>query len=457
MTPSFRRALLIAAGISMSTTAPSRAADLDGDALAFVNALAQGRFVEAGQRFDATMAAAMPTPVLAQTWQKVQSQVGAFQNTLGARREALGAHTAVLVRSRFAQATLDVKLVFDGSGKIAGLFFVPAQGPDTAAAEVWSLPAYADAARFREVDVVVGSAWPLPGKLTLPLGLVAAGGPVGGGKAPALVLVHGSGPQDLDETLGPSKPFKDLAVGLASRGVAVLRYDKRTRVHGARLAREVTGFTLDDETVNDAVLAVELLAGRPEVDPARIFVLGHSLGGTAAPRIAARSGKVAGLVVLAGGTRPLGDTVVDQLTTIALLDGKIDEAEARQIEQAKAFRAAAAAPDLRPDATLDLLGARLPGSYLLDLRAYHPAELAATLAVPMLVLQGGRDYQVTRADFAVWQRALGGKKNATLRLLEALDHRFVAGTGPSRPADYGHLGHVDAAVIEAIARFVAHP
>lgn len=421
--------------LAMTISLPASAADLATKATAVVNAIAQGKSAEAAKSFDATMSTALPPDKLAATWAQVEAQAGAFEGTGATRQENLGAYTAVFVRCRFAAAELDAKVVYDKAGKIAGLFFVPPSEP----AAPWSLPPYADAATFREIDVTVGKDWPLAAKLTLPANVK--------GKVAAVVLVHGSGPHDLDETIGPNKPFQDLATGLASRGIAVLRYDKRTKTHGARLAKEVPAFTLDHETIDDAVAALELLATRPEIDASRLYVAGHSLGGTAAPRIAERSKKAAGIVVLAGSTRALGDLVVDQLAYLG--------ADAAQLAGAEAFRKAASSPTLKATDSLDLLGAKLPGSYLLDYRTYDPAKTAAALPGRVLVLQGGRDYQVTVAkDFEGWKRGLAGKKNATFRVFDSLNHLFQAGEGPSKPAEYERGGHVDAGVVEALAVWI---
>ncbi len=137
--------------------------------------------------------------------------------------------------------------------------------------------------------------------------------PKGEGPFPAIVLVHGSGPNDRDETIGPCKPFRDLAQGLSSQGIAVLRYEKRTKAHPAALALLPGGITVKEETVDDAAAAVGLLAAHEKIDPKRIFVLGHSLGGSLLPRIAAVRGDIAGLVSLAGSTRPLEDLLLEQV------------------------------------------------------------------------------------------------------------------------------------------------
>src|SRR2546425_10392277 len=121
------------------------------------------------------------------------------------------------------------------------MFMLPGEVP-------WTRPAYSKPDAFRESEVTVGAdQWKLPGTLTVPTG----SGPFTG-----IVLVHGSGPNDRDETIAATKVFKDLAEGLASRGVAVLRYEKRTRQYGARVA-SMQGLTVDDETVTDAARALE--------------------------------------------------------------------------------------------------------------------------------------------------------------------------------------------------------
>ena len=123
-------------------------------------------------------------------------------------------------------------------------------------------------------------------------------------------------PQQWDETLGPNKPFQDLAWGLANRGIAVLRYDKRTKVHGGKMGGN-KNLTVREETIDDALLAVKLLRSRSDIDPKRIFILGHSLGGMLAPRIGAEDQSLAGLIILAGSTRPLPEVAREQLEYIA--------------------------------------------------------------------------------------------------------------------------------------------
>jgi uncharacterized protein len=410
--------------------------------------LAARQFDPIVAHFDETMTSAMPAAKLAEFWDGLIGQVGAFQSITGTRVQALQGYQVVLVTSKFEKTTLNVKWVFDSKSRIAGFFVVPVETDAP-----WTPPDYAKPASFHEQQITVGSApWQLPGTLTLP------NESKGAGPFPAVVLVQGSGPHDQDETIGANKPFKDIAWGLASRNIAVVRYNKRTLQHGKEMMASGTGLTVNEETVDDARSAVALLAKRPEIDPRRIFVLGHSLGGMLAPRIAQGDAQVAGLVILAGNTRPFEQMAVEQIKYIAGLNGKIPPEAQKQIDAAEQSAKEIESPTLAADAKVNFLGTTIPGSYFLDLRGYHPAEVAAQLKIPMLVLRGERDYQVTSEDFNGWKNALAGKPEITLKVYPGLFHLFMPssspGTGLGTPADYQKPGHVVEPVIGDIASWI---
>lgn len=296
-----------------------------------------------------------------------------------------------------------------------------------------------------EHEVFLGAApTALAGTLTLP---------AGGGPYPGVVLVHGSGPHDRDESIGPNRPFRDLAAGLAARGIGVLRYEKRTRTYPMSYANRA--FTVDDETVDDALAAVELLRATRQIDPRRIVIVGHSLGGMLAPRMAERDSTLAGIVLLAGATNEsLLEMVERQMRHLRTLPGADTAALDRQTELLAPLMARIRALTPADSASTELLlGA--PAAYWLDLHAYDPLATAARLSVPMLVLHGARDYQVSSAGFDAWREALAGRANVSFRLYPGLNHLFIAGEGPGGPSEYAVPGHVSDAVIGDIAEWIA--
>jgi dienelactone hydrolase len=403
--------------------------------------LAAGRAAPVAARFDEAMAAAMTIEQLGELWQGLEGQIGAFQAQKAARVEKKDGFEVVTVTCAFARASVEVRVVLDAQGRIAGLFVRPA------AAEESPPPPYAVKDRIVERELPVGEGrWALPGTLTLPAAAE---------RVPAVVLVHGSGPNDRDETIGPNKPFRDLAHGLGSLGVAVLRYEKRTRYHGSALAAELgDALTVKEETIDDAVAAARALRGVAEVDAARIFVAGHSLGGTVIHRIALAAPEARGFVVLAGVTRPLEDVYLGQVEYITGVDGTVSGTEAELRERARVQ--VARVKTLAPGATVAArdLPLGIPVPYWLDLAAHPPTTLGAE-ARPILVLYGDRDYQVTAEDFAGWERLLAGKPNATLKRYPALNHLFIAGSGKSTPSEYLQPGYVAEEVVRDIAAWVA--
>lgn len=408
-------------------------------ARSFVDLVAGGQYEQAFELFTPQMKAAMPTERLRATWNSLIAQAGPFQRQVATSVTPRGVLSVVIVTCAFERATFDVQVTVNPANLVGGLGIRPA-----AQAVTYERPAYANPDAYRESEVTVGTGeWALPGTLTMPV----AAGPV-----PAVVLVHGSGPGDRDATVGQIKAFKDLALGLASRGIAVLRYDKRTRVHADRM-RDLASLTVKEETIDDASAAVRLLRNTPGVDSNRIVVLGHSLGGMLVPRIAAADAPVAGFVVMAGAARPLTQALIEQARYLADADGAISAEEKAQLGEIE--QAVARVTALRPEDASSperIFGA--PASYWLDLRGYDPPAAAVQVTQPMLVLQGERDYQVTMDEFSRWKSALAHRTDVVFRSYATLNHLFVAGTGKSVPAEYNTPGHISEAVVRDIATWI---
>lgn len=400
-----------------------------------------GDFEAAARNFNAAMKTALPPAKLSSLWTTLQEQVGAYKHQTGVRISRNIPYTIVSVTCDFVQAPIDIQVTYSEDGKVAGLFFIPTQ-----AHAKYRLPDYALSGTYIEKETIVGSSeWALSATLTLP---------TGEGPFPALVLVHGSGPQDRNESYGPNKPFQDLAVGLASRGIAVLRYEKRTLQHTAKIVLLKDRITVKEEVIDDALAAVKLLRGRPEIEPHRIFVLGHSLGGMLLPRIGQADSGIAGLIVLAGNTRPLEDLILDQFNYLFSIDGALSKEEKIQLDTIKAQAARVKGSALSDSTPLNQLPLGVPGHYWLDLRGYRPQETAKNLKIPMLIMRAERDYQVTAADFIGWRTALAKRPDVDFKSYPKLNHFFIEGEGKITPAEYDLAGNVASPVIEDIAAWI---
>lgn len=400
-----------------------------------VEMMRAGRFEALADLFAPPMAAVVSAATVRDGWNGEIAKIGEIREIGTPALEPVDTdRTRVVVPVTGTAGAITVRIVVDTAGRLHGLRLAAPAESD------WTPPGYAGRRRFTEQEVTLGSGpQAVPGTLTLPRG---------GHRHPAVVLVA-SGPADRDATVGPNRPFQDLAWGLAARGIAVLRFDKIGFTHGG--AESADGFTMVDEYVPHAVSAVRLLLARSDIDPYRVFLAGHSGGGKAVPRIAAAEPRVAGIAILAGDTVPLPRAVLRVFDHVAAVTPGQDMGATL----AQTTRRAAATVAVTPETpTADLLFG-WPASYWLDLRDYDQVATAAALDKPILLVQGGRDYQVTAEDdLPQWESGLEGR--ATIRVHESLDHMLFAGAGPSAPADYLRPGqHVDAAVIDDLATWIA--
>lgn len=428
-------ASVLAASLAIAGTSHAQTADPAALAQQALDALDAGHYAQVEQLFGPQMAAAVPADKLQAIWESLPAQMGNAKGREQAQVSAQGDTHFVQIPLHFEKAELVAKFAIDASGKIVGFLIQPAQSTSPA-------PAVAADANFSERDFSVGDGErALPGTLAMPKG---------NGPFPAVVLVHGSGPQDRDEAIGPNKPFLDIARTLAAQGIAVLRYDKRTKARPQDFAGG--NFGVDDETTNDAVIAVDALRKTDDIDPKRIFVLGHSQGGMLAPRIAAVSGHVAGLILMAAPTRPLLDILIEQNRRLAALnDGKIDDAERAAInaiiEQVRITR------DPKTAATSPTVMGQ-PAGYWRSIEAVDAVSEAQQVRLPMLLLQGARDIQVVDADWQNWRDAFADDADATFKLYPKLNHLGIAGEGEGSLAEYQQPGHVDAHLLTDVAAWV---
>ncbi|WP_330946463.1 alpha/beta fold hydrolase [Thermomonas sp. LB-4] len=427
--------LAFATSLALAAGASAQAADPAAIARQALDRMDAGDYAQVERSFGEKMAAAVPADKLKAVWESLPAQVGKATGRGEPAVSAQGGATLVRIPLHYEKAELVATFAIDGDGRITGFLVQPAQAATPA-------PAVAADAPYLERQLMVGT-----GERALPATLAL---PKGDGPFPAVVLVHGSGAHDRDETIGPNRPFLDIARGLAAQGIAVLRYEKRTRARPQDFAGGVPG--VDEETTFDAVHAVDALRKAEGIDPKRVFVLGHSLGGMMAPRIAAMSGHVAGLVLLAAPARPLLDIVIEQNRRLAVLDdGKTSDAERDAInalvQQVRSVRDAAT-----DAAAKGPMG--LSAGYWRSADGVDAVAEAQRVNLPMLVLQGARDIQVVDADWQRWKGAFHDDPAVAFKLFDRLNHLGIAGDGDGSLAEYQQPGHVDATLIDEVAAWI---
>ena len=301
--------------------------------------------------------------------------------------------------------------------------------------------------------IIIGenTKYPVNGLLTLPMDTTK---PV-----PAVVFVHGSGSSNMDEKVGKLTPFKDLAEGLAKHGIASIRYDKRSFAHGFKMLKDKSRpITVKEETIEDAILATELLRKDSRIDPGKIFIIGHSMGGMLAPRIDAEGGDYRGLILMAGTPRKLEEVLIEQNEEVlSELKGLAKWLIRKQVQKLR--KTFAGLYDLSDEeATKKKVGGGTTLYYFKEMGEHAVSDYLSTMEKPMLIMQGKKDFQVKAdKDFAMYQDLLKDKSNVTFKLYENLNHAFVPsvyGSIMKANKEYNIEQHVGEEVITDIADWI---
>lgn len=393
------------------------------------------------KEFDDTVKKSLSIDLLKQAYTQTEFRYGKFIE-IGETQayDARGYHVTG-TQVKHEKGSFTIEITYGSNGKILGFYFKP---PKTANKDANESPSYSLKDKFTAKDVEIGSKYKLKGKLTIPNN---------GDKFPALILVHGSGPNDMDETIGPNKPFRDIAEGLSSQGIAVLRYNKRTLEYGAEIAQNDTNFTLVDEVIDDVEQAYQYLLTEEKIDKAKIFVLGHSLGGYSIPLIAQRLPYVAGFVILAGSNQPLEDKIYEQYHYISKLPNN-QGINQEILQVVGSLRDKIKKGDYTDQTPRDSMLMGISPAYWRFLTNYKPLEIIRGIDKPILVLQGGRDYQVTINEFEEWKKALANNSRAEFKLYEDLNHLFITGKGMATPDEYMQQGFVSEQVTKDIGQWI---
>lgn len=374
--------------------------------------------------------------ILEQSWISITKELGECKGILSTNHKEVQGKDFVIVMLDYDTLALKVTFSFDQSGKISNLSALYAPLPSEQVEALQS-------DKFNRTSVQIGdSKYSLDGELVIPKSST---------DVPAVILVHGSGSHDMNETFGGAgnTPFADLAHGLAERGIASIRYNKRYFQYPQTVPERVTVW---DEVINDVNAAIELARKTDGIDKNQIFIIGHSLGGMLSPEIAKENPDLAGFVSLGGSPRKLEDIILDQnKAAISAMNNTDEDKQAvldtviKMVGQVKALTSEG------PHETI----LSLNSEYWLSLKETNPQNFVNTLTVPMLFLQGDADFQVSpEKDFALWKAILKKNKNVKFKLYPGLNHFFIKSSGKMNLSDYNTKAQVEEQVIVDIAQWI---
>ncbi|MHB1462240.1 MAG: alpha/beta hydrolase [Armatimonadota bacterium] len=446
-------AVMMASGCAKSTLAPK--------ANAMIDALAKSDYSAATIDVNADMKNTMSAETLKTVWTGLTAKSGAFISQNSFNQIKRNGVTTVFILCKFEKAAWVMEITFDPKDEIIGLRY---NLPEKNASEPVKAPAYAQKDRFDERSVSFKSGEGKSKDFTLRVGNAnTASGvsfqngvktieatlsvPHGEGPFPVVILV----PDTFIEgarNLGVAKPLQDIAWGLASQGIAALRYDNTlsNRQH-------VKSWTVNEEVIDDVAAAMKSIQNEKTIDKHRIYVLGHGLAGYLAPRMGRDHQQIAGLIVMAGMARPLEDVISGSEKYKALaLEPTVSDYTKKSLLQLS--QEVARVKTIEPSSNASTVVLGLPVSYWRDLQGYSAVAVAKGLKQPMLIMLGGRDYIATNADLKLWKQLSASRANVAVKLYPDLNQLFISGKGMATPIEYGIYGNVPQQVVSDICGWI---
>lgn len=401
-----------------------------------VMALTQHQYTRCYKLFSKKVKKAVPKRALKIGWKQLEKTNGSFVRTGKTSTRSNDGILTTTFPFHFEKSRVNLYISVSEKSEIIGFRFSGTQ---------YEIPSWVEDRAFGKERITVKTdTFELEGELMLPPDC---------DQCPIVVLVHGSGPVDMDGTLGPNKFLLDMAYGLSLNGVGTIRYTKRTKKYGKSFL-EADSFTLYDETIADAVSAIKLAKSYEFIDTNRVFVLGHSLGAYAAPLIAKESNNLAGVVMLAGPYRPLYQIVPEQFEFIYGIDGDLTKKEREILERGRQEILLIEGKESEAE-ELNVLGGEKMLSYYRGLIDYHPDSTIKDLDCPVLIIQGDRDYQVRHeTEFARYQSSLSDEEHVYFKLVPGLNHLMIYGTAPSEPSEYSIPEHMTLETVRLISDWV---
>ena len=390
----------------------------------FINSLLiEKNYSKSYSYFDETVKTKISETLLKETVEKLETQLGQFKSIIETNNDK----ETYFYYSNFEKMKLDIKINFNQNNKVVGFFFVPHK-------EFKKENSLGKDLNIKSNNIELKGTLLVPESLNL---------------KKIVIFVHGSGPNDRDETIFENKPFKDIAENLYSKGISSYRFDKRTLSNPESFNDKST---IDDEVTNDIINIVTYFKNDSQFSNYEIIVLGHSLGAYLLPRIANKSNQISKIILLAANSRPLDKLIIEQYEYLYKLTPTQELKDA--LQKVKEQTALLNSKVFNLNTTKENLPLNLSANYWKSIIDYKPIKEIQKVKIPILILQGERDYQVTMKDFKLWKTNLKDNKKASFISYPKLNHLFMSGEKPSDPKEYAIKGIVDEKVIEDIKNFI---
>ncbi len=363
-------------------------------------------------------------------------------NEIGATRYSyLDTFHATTTKLKFKNGSVGLRLSFNLKWQISGIYIVDAE-------PMYNIPAYVNTFGFYDIKIPFGPVgFENEAILTVP---------IQDKKYPCVIIIGGSGPIDKDATIGPNRIYKDFAWGLASNGIATLRFDKRTKAYFGKIMEQHKNgnyYTIEQEYLTDLKELVNKVSKKNAIDPKRIYLMGHSQGAGLMPLFLKQNKKVAGAIMAAGNYTSLQDLMLYQLEYLKPLQAKT-KADSAVFDNMVVQAIHAKILNLPNTFPNDSLPVMYPFSYWNYLNKLNMITLAKKNKKPVLVLQGERDYQVPFSEYLKWKTTLNSNPNYQFTSFQKLNHMFLEGEGKSTPEEYAIRSNVPAYVIEEISKWI---
>lgn len=403
-----------------------------------------GTVEEIYSQYDSAMAKLLPPHRMAPIWSQLLANYGEFIGFGLQDSTTNGDNLIINTDLDYEKAVMNFMLAVNTeTNKITGIYFSEQEKKNINPEIAKPTPSYIDTSKFIESDIIIKDKFELNGKLTLPYNF---------DKKITFVLVHGSGPSDMDGTIGENKFLKNLAWGLSSIGYAVVRYEKVTKRYGRELMISNPEMTQDDEYNNSILGAIDLIKQNPKLSNYKIVLIGHSQGASAITSFY-NNKDVAGMILLAGTPRKLYDLYTEQLEYIFNVDGIVRPSE-RTIIQEHKDKVSYFKNYKKGEVKTDSLPMGLNYEYLKHLDMFDPVKNLSQSGKPTLILGGSHDYQVTKVDFDIWKSNLEFKENIKFKYIENVNHIFGEIEKMAVPADYQKYTPIAPIVFDEINKWI---